>query len=118
MAGSWAKGRSDKQARCVEDAIIIYNSQDLLIMSRDKDKFKYFEYKECEFYPCHVEGQNCLFCYCPLYWIPIDCEGKYRVLRDGIIDCSNCTKPHDSDGWDFVQNKLREAFKWVADNRE
>ncbi|MCK5193665.1 MAG: hypothetical protein KAQ71_07640 [Desulfobulbaceae bacterium] len=30
-------------------------------MSRDKDKFKYFEYKECEFYPCHVEGQNCLF---------------------------------------------------------
>ena len=87
-------------------------------MSRDKDKFKYFENKECEFYPCHVKGQNCLFCYCPLYWIPINCDGKYRVLKEGIKDCSNCTKPHDSDGWEFVQNKLREAFKWIIDNKE
>jgi len=71
-------------------------------MGRDKNKFKYFENKECEFYPCHIEGQNCLFCYCPLYWIPIDCEGKYRVLGDVMAR----------------QNKLREAFKWMADNRE
>ena len=85
---------------------------------RSLSRFKYFENKECEFYPCHVEGQNCLFCYCPLYWIPIDCGGKYDVLKDGIIDCSNCTKPHESDGWEFVQNKLREAFNWIAHNRE
>jgi Zn-finger protein len=95
------------------DSIRIY-----LLMRSDKDKFKHFENKACEFYPCHIEGQNCLFCYCPLYWIPIDCGGKYRVSKEGIKDCSNCIKPHDSDGWEFVQNKLREAFKWIMDNRK
>jgi len=74
-------------------------------------KFKYFENKECEFYPCHIKIQNCLFCYCPLYWIPIECGGNYIILNNGIKDCSACTKPHDSNGWEFVQGKLIEAFK-------
>ncbi len=30
--------------------------------------YKFFENKDCEFYPCHkVSEQNCLFCFCQLY---------------------------------------------------
>lgn len=34
-----------------------------------KNSYKFFENKECEYYPCHkdMESINCLFCYCPLY---------------------------------------------------
>lgn len=83
-------------------------------MSEGKENFKFFENKACEFYPCHVEGQNCLFCYCPLYWIPIDCGGTYKLLENGTKECEDCTKPHDANGWDYVQDKLREAFQWIA----
>ena len=34
-----------------------------------ENSYKYFENKECEYYPCHKEKQNlnCMFCYCPFY---------------------------------------------------
>ena len=35
------------------------------------ENFKFFQHKECEYFPCHKtsnkENFNCLFCYCPLY---------------------------------------------------
>lgn len=74
------------------------------------ENYKHFENTACEFYPCHFKGQNCLFCYCPLYWIPIDCGGRYRMLPNGIKDCSQCFKPHLPGGWEYVQQKLKEAF--------
>jgi Zn-finger protein len=75
--------------------------------------YKFFENKTCEFYPCHFEGQNCLFCYCPLYWIPIDCGGTYTILKGGMKDCHKCTLPHRKDGWDIIQKKLKEAFDFL-----
>ncbi len=34
------------------------------------DNYKFFNHKECEFFPCHKTNNpnefNCLFCYCPL----------------------------------------------------
>lgn len=64
----------------------------------------------CKYYPCHgmSEGQNCMFCYCPLYFLPIECGGNYKLLNNGLKDCSSCTKPHEVNGWKFVTDKLIE----------
>ena len=34
-----------------------------------ENSYKYFENKECKYYPCHKGKQNinCMFCYCPFY---------------------------------------------------
>ena len=71
--------------------------------------YKFFENKDCEFYPCHNSDKiNCLFCYCPLYF-NYDCGGKYEIIEvKGIEmkDCSNCTIPHNEEGYDYIVNKL------------
>ena len=71
--------------------------------------FKHFSHTACEFYPCHhLENQNCLFCYCPLY--TFECGGNYTV-RDGVKDCSDCVLVHGEGSFEFVQVKLKEAFR-------
>lgn len=45
-----------------------------------KNNFKYFENRDCKYYPCHkAEHINCLFCYCPLY-LKDDCPGTYTWI--------------------------------------
>jgi len=52
--------------------------------------YKFFTNKECEYYPCHnLENINCLFCFCPLYYID-NCGGNYTVLDNGLKNCSKC----------------------------
>lgn len=68
--------------------------------------YKYFQHKDCEFFPCHqIENINCLFCFCPLYFL--DCKGSFSFTEKGIKDCSNCNIPHSKDGYDYVIDKLR-----------
>lgn len=74
--------------------------------------YKFFENKDCEFYPCHNLGTiNCLFCFCPLY--NSDCGGNYNTIRDKegnlIKDCSNCLIPHGESGYDYIIKKLRNT---------
>ncbi len=37
------------------------------------NNYKFFRNKDCEYFPCHKvkndEKFNCLFCYCPLYFL-------------------------------------------------
>lgn len=72
------------------------------------DNYKFFENKNCEYYPCHkTDGAfNCLFCYCPLY--PYDCGGNFKILKNGIKDCSECIIPHKKDNWEYITKKLAE----------
>jgi threonine-phosphate decarboxylase len=53
----------------------------------------------CQYYPCHFEGQDCTFCFCPFY----ACEdertgGKWIVASSGnkVWSCENCTYIHQS----------------------
>lgn len=68
--------------------------------------YKFFENKECEYYPCHsgIEKINCLFCFCPLY--KEDCKGNYTILSNGVKDCSNCTFPHREENYDKIIEKF------------
>lgn len=71
---------------------------------------RYFENRACEYYPCHAQEHiNCLFCYCPLYFLK--CPGDYTVIEGSagqkLKDCSNCTVTHDpAQGWGIVQHGL------------
>ena len=72
--------------------------------------YKFFENKECEFYPCHKGAKklNCLFCYCPLY-LKADCGGNYKILKNGIKDCSDCLFVHIPENYEKVIEKLKKG---------
>lgn len=73
--------------------------------------YKHFSDKNCEFYPCHkLENQNCLFCFCPLYFFK-DCGGDYIIIKNNIKDCSDCKKNHDENSYNFVIERLHAVFK-------
>lgn len=69
----------------------------------------YFENRECPYYPCHnTEHINCLFCFCPLYFV--DCPGNYS-FTDGKKDCSKCIYPHDYRNYNRMVEKLSEEIE-------
>lgn len=77
-----------------------------------KNCYKYFSNKECKYYPCHdTKGRdiNCLFCFCPLY--SSDCGGNFKILPNGIKDCSDCVLVHTDGGYDYVIEKLSGGIK-------
>jgi len=81
------------------------------------DNYKYFQNDKCEYYPCHKtipikchnainkEDFNCLFCFCPLHPYK-DCGGQYKILSNGIKDCSDCLIPHDKNNYDLIISKI------------
>ena len=68
--------------------------------------YKYFENKECQYYPCHnLKEINCLFCFCPLY--NLDCKGQFKITEKGTKDCSDCIWIHKRENYDLVIEKLK-----------
>ncbi len=60
--------------------------------------------KECPYYPCHFEGQDCTYCYCPLY----PCEdpelGEWIRSRRGypVWTCKDCVLLHKKKAVDYL----------------
>ena len=80
-----------------------------------KNSFAFFENKECQYYPCHegLEELNCLFCYCPLYFLP-ECPGNREVIqrKDVIIrSCMNCDYPHRPENYGEIMRILQQAIR-------
>ncbi|MFI3166305.1 MAG: cysteine-rich small domain-containing protein [Bacillota bacterium] len=79
-------------------------------MDKKTQNYKFFQHTSCEYFPCHKvenkENFNCLFCYCPLYLMGENCGGNFKILPNGVKDCSNCLVPHSD--FDYVVGKLRE----------
>lgn len=77
------------------------------------NNYKFFRNNKCEYFPCHKvknnEKFNCLFCYCPLYFLK-QCGGNGKLV-DGVKDCSACIIPHCENGYDYVVNKIKEVNK-------
>lgn len=72
------------------------------------ENYKFFQHKECEYFPCHKvkddKDFNCLFCYCPLYFTD-ECEGNCRYIGK-IKDCSNCMIPHSKNAYEYIVGKI------------
>jgi len=73
--------------------------------------YKFFENKDCEYYPCHDgERLNCLFCFCPIYFIE-DCGGRYGCVNINgkqVKDCSACGIPHSKNGYEYIIEKIKQ----------
>ena len=70
------------------------------------NSYRFFENKECQYYPCHegMDHLNCLFCYCPLYSLD-HCPGEHKYVEsDGkmIKECTDCTFPHKAENYDLI----------------
>ncbi len=70
----------------------------------------FFQNRECPHFPCHKnireEDFNCMFCYCPLYMLGTKCGGNYKILDNGIKDCSDCVVCHTKNASDIVIGKF------------
>nr|MDN4743531.1 cysteine-rich small domain-containing protein [Lachnospiraceae bacterium C1.1] len=74
---------------------------------------RFFENRECEYFPCHkLEGDfNCLFCYCPLYFLD-NCPGNHNFIEKEngrIKNCIECDFPHRPENYDIIMKILKKA---------
>ena len=56
--------------------------------------------KSCEYYPCHFEGQDCTFCYCPFYpCLLYRLGGEIIKSSNGkfVWSCKDCRWIHERD---------------------
>lgn len=75
-----------------------------------ENSYKYFENKDCQYYPCHqgIQNLNCMFCYCPLYAME-HCTGNYVYIDSNgkqIKECTNCTFPHKAENYEIIMELL------------
>lgn len=86
----------------------LINLKEKLIMN---NSYKFFENKDCKYFPCHNiddnSNFNCLFCFCPLYFLDDRCGGNFSYIKGDIKNCSNCILPHKPDYYDVIIDKLK-----------
>ena len=75
-----------------------------------ENSYRFFENKECQYYPCHtgLDHLNCMFCYCPLYSMEC-CPGEYKYIEVNgrrIKECTDCTFPHKAENYDLIMDFL------------
>ncbi len=88
----------------------------------ETENYKFFQHKECEFFPCHKvkdpENFNCLFCYCPLYALGDKCGGNFSYNEKGFKDCTDCALPHTRNNYEYIISKYNEIIEIVKSNHE
>lgn len=73
------------------------------------------ENRDCEFYPCHYDGQYCDFCYCPFYPCGDSSTGGNWIKNRGIWNCKDCTFIHKPEVVDAISKPLEETLDEVDD---
>ena len=86
--------------------------------NRERGKnFSFFSHTACEYFPCHSgvapEDFNCLFCYCPLYALGTNCGGNFKLLENGVKDCSSCTIPHRRENYDHITEQFDRILRLI-----
>ena len=86
-----------------------------------KNRFSFFSHTHCEYFPCHSgvepESFNCLFCYCPLYALGTECGGNFKLLENGVKDCSNCTIPHRKEQYDYITEQFDRILRLIQEKQ-
>lgn len=85
------------------------------------ENYKFFQHKDCEYFPCHKikdnKDFNCLFCYCPLYTLGSKCGGNFTFTESGIKNCTNCLIPHSKKGYEYIMSKWNEIAEIANKNK-
>lgn len=89
--------------------IIIKNKK----LKANEKQYSFFQNRKCEMFPCHkiesISDFNCMFCYCPLYFLGDKCGGKFTYNEKGIKSCKDCCFPHEKKNYSLVNEKLRNT---------
>ncbi|MCL2883692.1 MAG: cysteine-rich small domain-containing protein [Coriobacteriia bacterium] len=83
-----------------------------------KNSYKFFNNQGCKYFPCHSlperygkDDFNCLFCFCPLYFLGEKCGGHFSFDPEkGVKVCEDCNLPHVPEYYDTILAKLKEAI--------
>lgn len=73
---------------------------------------------ECEYYPCHFNGQNCTFCYCPFYPCGDGATGGRWIKDKGVWSCEGCFWIHKDKTVECVLPKLSKIVHAVEDLKD
>ena len=81
-----------------------------------KNSYKFFTNHECRYFPCHTGldggGFNCLFCYCPLYFLDDKCGGHFKYSgAKRVKNCADCNLPHSPEYYETILSKIKEALQ-------
>lgn len=74
---------------------------------------------DCAYYPCHHEGQDCTFCYCPFYPCnDAQVGGREVISKKGIPvwSCKHCHIMHSKEPVEYVHRQLN--IKGYGDDDE
>lgn len=71
--------------------------------------------RECEFYPCHWDGQYCDFCYCPFYPCGDSSTGGEWIKGKDVWNCKECTWPHQKEVVNCIRGPIEEVLEEVDD---
>ncbi|MCL1794862.1 MAG: cysteine-rich small domain-containing protein [Oscillospiraceae bacterium] len=79
-----------------------------------KKSHKFFENRDCKYFPCHEckknASFNCIFCFCPLYSLGDKCGGNFAYdSESGVKSCAGCNLPHTPKYYAMIISKLKEA---------
>ena len=81
--------------------------------------YAFFQNRDCEYFPCHKtahpEDFNCLFCYCPLYALGKNCGGNFKILENGVKDCSGCLRPHLRENYGTINDRFEELAAFIKE---
>ena len=68
--------------------------------------------RECDYYPCHYDGQECTFCYCPFYPCHDEDLGKMITGRRGnpVWSGKDCLLIHHPDTVAYVHAALKDEW--------
>lgn len=70
---------------------------------------------ECEFYPCHYEGQYCDFCYCPFYPCGDSSTGGEWIKGKNVWNCKNCIWLHNKESVECLRPPFENILEDIED---
>ncbi|WP_298498982.1 precorrin-3B C(17)-methyltransferase [uncultured Methanobrevibacter sp.] len=71
--------------------------------------------RECDFYPCHYEGQYCDFCYCPFYPCGDSSTGGNWIKGKNVWNCKECMWLHEKESVECLREPLENILEDVED---
>ena len=71
--------------------------------------------RECEYYPCHWDGQYCDFCYCPFYPCGDSSTGGEWIKGKNVWNCKECNWPHQKEAVECLRGPIEEILEEVDD---
>ena len=71
--------------------------------------------RECDYYPCHYEGQYCDFCYCPFYPCGDSSTGGEWIKGKNVWNCKECMWLHEREAVECLRPPLENILEDVED---